>query len=95
MALRTILPADELAVVRGEIRRLKERESFLNNGFLNDRFPKSGVDVVAEVKPQQRRTFLRDKLPDHILNDERYWRTDLVRHVRVAPALNAARQTVR
>jgi hypothetical protein len=47
------------------------------------------------VKPQQHRTFLRDKLPDHILNDERYWRTDLVRHVRVAPALNAARQTVR
>ena len=90
MKLRNIHPADELAEIRSDIRRLQERENFLRRGFLNDSLPRLGSDAVAEVKPLKRRTFLRDKLPDHILNDESFWRTEFIHQVRIAPAPGAA-----
>lgn len=79
-------PADELADIRSDLKRLKSREAFLQNGFLNDSFPRIGRDVVAQVKPLQKRVFLRDKLPLHILEDETFWRTDYIREVQFLPA---------
>ncbi|MEJ6399234.1 hypothetical protein [Yoonia sp. 208BN28-4] len=66
------------------------REAFLRKGFLNDSLPRIGKDVVAQVKPLQKRVFLREKLPEHILNDESFWRTDYVREVQFAPAPGSA-----
>ncbi len=92
--LRNLHPADELAIIRQDIRRLKERETFLRNGFLNDKFARYGTHAIADVAPMRRRTFLKEKLPEHILNDERYWRTDIIHHVRIqnAPQTPARRR---
>ncbi len=83
-------PADELADIRNDLKRLKAREAYLRNGFLNESLPRIGRDVVAQVMPLEKRVFLRDKLPAHILNDEAFWRTDLINEVQFAPAPGAA-----
>lgn len=95
MAIANRHPADELADIRNDLKRLKSREAFLLNGLVNDRFPRIGNDVVAQVSPFKKRVFLREKLPPHILEDETFWRTDIVKDVQLAPAPGAAGDIVR
>ncbi|MEL6641971.1 MAG: hypothetical protein AAFP98_11780 [Pseudomonadota bacterium] len=45
--MRNIHPADELAMIRTDMRRLKEREAFLRNGFLAMRLPTRGEETIA------------------------------------------------
>lgn len=81
MVLRNIHPADELAMIRADMRRLKEREAFLRRGFLTLDLPTRGDEAVASVKILKKRRFLRDKLPQAILENENYWETDTIRQV--------------
>jgi len=81
--MRNIHPADELAMIRADLHRLKEREAFLRNGFLSLRLPTRGNDSVASVKVIKQRRLRRDKLPPAVLENADYWETKVVRHVHV------------
>lgn len=84
--MRNIHPADELALIRADLRRLKEREAFLRNGFLSMRLPTRGDDAVATVKILKQKRFLHDRLPQHMLDNEDFWETKVVRHVHIDEA---------
>lgn len=79
--MRNMHPADELAMIRTDIRRLREREDYLRKGFLTMRLPTHGVDAVATVKIVKNKRFCRDRLPNHLLDDPEMWETQVVRHV--------------
>lgn len=83
--IRNMHPADELAMVRSDIERLKSREAFLRRGFLGDTLSRTGDEAVVEVTVFRSRRFLREKLPAGILEDETYWGTQRVEQVRVRP----------
>jgi hypothetical protein len=82
--MRNMHPADELAYVRRDIKRLQEREAQLRQGILNGVLPRRGAEVEIEVKPVRRRVFLRDNLPPDILNNDSYWRTEVTPHLLVS-----------
>lgn len=81
--IRNLHPADELALIREDMRRLKARETFLRNGFLRDSLPRRGTDAVVEVKTLRSRVLLRDKLPDTIVDDPQFWEERRLQQVRV------------
>lgn len=83
--IRNMHPADELAMVRSDIERLKSREAFLRRGFLGETLPRTGDEAVVEVAVFRSRRFLREKLPAGILEDEAYWGTQRVKQVSVRP----------
>lgn len=66
-------PADELSLVRAELRRLREREQQLRDGFLSGDLPRDGAIARVNLTVQRRRMLKRDQLPSHIQNDPRYW----------------------
>ena len=78
-------PVEELASLRVEMRRLKAREDALREMFLtpgaDTRF--EGRDHVVEVVAQSRRIFDRHRLPEAILQDERFYAVATSRHVRL------------
>lgn len=80
---RNIHPADELALIRSDIRRLRDREAFLRKGFLSLALPTRGEDAVATVKILKERKLRRDLLPASVLENEAYWETTVIRHVQV------------
>lgn len=81
--MRNIHPADELAMIRTDIRRLREREDYLRKGFLSLRLPTRGDDAVATVKILKQRKFCQEKLPQHMLDDPDLWETMVTRHVHI------------
>ncbi len=81
--IRNRHPADELAMVRADIERLKSREAFLRRGFLGDTLPRMGDESVVEVAVFRSRRFLREKLPPDILENEAFWGTQRIEQVRV------------
>jgi len=83
--MRNLHPADELAMIRADIDRLKQREAFLRRGFIGDTLSRHGDDAVVEVAVFRSRRFLRDKLPAGILENEAYWDTQRTEHVSVRP----------
>lgn len=68
-------PADELSLIRAEMRRLRTREQELRDGFVSGDLPSIGSIARIEVRHQQRRVFQRDLLPPAVLRDDRYWTT--------------------
>jgi hypothetical protein len=83
--MRNIHPTYELAMVRADIDRLRQREAFLRRGFLGDTLPRHGDEAVVEIAVFRSRRFLRDKLPPGILENEAYWGTQRTEHVKVRP----------
>lgn len=69
-----IHPADELSLVREELRRLKAREAELRAGFLTGDLPRVGSIAQVGLKVQRRRVLQRNALPPSIQNDARYWK---------------------
>lgn len=67
-------PADELADLRAEIRRLKDREAALRARLLAAP-PADPVGRWArlDIVTERRRHLLTDRLPDAIRDDPRYW----------------------
>ncbi|WP_341367633.1 hypothetical protein [Yoonia sp. BS5-3] len=81
--VRKLHPADELALIHEDLRRLKAREAFLRNGFLRDKLPKRGSDALVEVKTLRSRVLRQDKLPDAIRDDPQYWEERRLTQVQV------------
>ena len=88
--MRNMHPADELAMIRTDIRRLRDREEFLRKGFLSLRFPTRGDEAVATVKIVKQRKFCQEKLPRHLQEDPDLWETKIIRHVHVDETKNLA-----
>ncbi|AVW91569.1 hypothetical protein DA792_11175 [Celeribacter baekdonensis] len=80
-------PADELASLRAKIAELRARETALEARFIemNDtgRFVGFSYDVVVSRTAYQ--VFDISKLPDSILNDDRFYATKHVTSIRVEP----------
>lgn len=81
--MRNIHPADELAMIRTDIRRLREREDFLCKGFISLRLPNRGDGAVATVNVLKQRKLCQEKLPQYLLDDPDLWETKVTRHVHI------------
>jgi hypothetical protein len=81
----TLLPADELALVRAQIRELQKRETELCCGFLRDELDPTGTRVQARTGLTQKRVFQADLLPEFIYDDPIYWQTDFDDFVELVP----------
>ncbi len=75
-------PADELELVRGELKRLRAREAALREQVLADGGAEAGEDWRVEVVEQRRRTLDRAALPAEIADDPRYWKETTTRVVK-------------
>lgn len=89
--MKNIHPADELAMIRADLRRLKAREDYLKKGFLSLRFPVRGDEAVATVKVLKQRKLCQERLPQHILDDAEMWETKVLREVVVDTPRNLGR----
>ena len=78
MSIRNLHPADELALIRGEITLLEAREAELRSGFLSGQLPVTGAAARVEIRQQQRRIFCKERLPPAILNDPQLWEQRVV-----------------
>lgn len=66
-------PVDEYARLKAEIRRLQDRAEALRDGFLrpNARLRSNRFEIM--VKRTRRRVFVKDRLPETVLTNPRYW----------------------
>jgi DNA-directed RNA polymerase subunit H (RpoH/RPB5) len=71
--MRNLPPADELAQIRDDMRRLKIREAVLRRIVLDDPAMREGIDARVVVRVQKRLMLDPAQLPDFIRNDRRYW----------------------
>lgn len=67
-------PADELSLVREQMRHLQEREAELSAGFLSGDLPRVGKIAQVSLQVQRRRVLRPETLPPSIETDPRYWR---------------------
>lgn len=75
-------PADELELVRAELKRLRAREAALREQVLEKGGGAPGQDWRVEVVEQRRRTLDRAALPREIADDPRYWKESVSRVVK-------------
>ncbi len=80
-----IHPADELALLRIDIDRLKQREAFLRKGFLGQSLSCHGANATVEITSFRQRRFRHDLLPSLIRDDSFYWQEDQIKQVTVRP----------
>jgi hypothetical protein len=66
-------PVDEFARLRAEIKRLQDRADALREGFLKPGARLRSNRFEVTIKRQKRRLFQKDRLPEGILSDPRYW----------------------
>jgi hypothetical protein len=66
-------PVDEFARLKDEIRRLQDRADVLRDGFLRPGARLRSNQFEITVKRQKRRLFQKDRLPEAVLADPRYW----------------------
>lgn len=66
-------PVDEFARLKAEIRRLQDRAEVLREGFLRPGARLRSNRFEVTVKRQKRRVFNKDRLPEAVLADPRYW----------------------
>jgi hypothetical protein len=86
-----LYPADELARLRTDIRRLEAREQELRKGFLAGKLPLFGYESRVELRQSKRKVFLRERLGPEVLNDPKYWGERVTKTVLVVtPASTAA-----
>lgn len=83
--IKNMHPADELAMVRADIDRLKSREAFLRRGFLDGTLPRRGDEAVVQIAVFRSRRFLRDRPHQDVLENEAYWGSQRTEHVNIRP----------
>lgn len=66
-------PVDEFARLKAEIKRLQDRAAVLRDGFLRPGARLRSNRFEITVKRSKRRTFQKDRLPEAVLADPRYW----------------------
>jgi hypothetical protein len=79
---RNMPPADELELVRAEIKRLRAREAELRAAMLEEGGAEPGQEWRVEIVEQRRRTLDRAALPREIGNDPRFWKERVARVVK-------------
>ena len=84
-------PADELGLLREEMRRLKAREAELRTEIL-ETGDASGTEYTVTIKTQERRVLDKDKLPKEILDDPYYYKISTSQTVRTVPIETAERR---
>lgn len=75
-------PADELELVRAELKRLRAREAALRAQVLENGGAEPGQDWRVEVVEQRRRTLDRAALPAEVAEDPRFWKETVSRVVK-------------
>ena len=76
-------PLEEFYKIKAEIKQLRGRYQELRSKFLSGETDLRSNRFEVVVKTQNRRTFLRDKLPAQILEDESYWKTSETKIVQI------------
>lgn len=66
-------PVEEFARLKAEIKRLQDRADTLREGFLRPGVRLRSNRFEITIKRQKRRVFQKDRLPEMILADPRYW----------------------
>jgi len=66
-------PADEFAQIEAVMASLQARADELRRSFIADADRRRSSRHEVVVKTQRQRTFLREKLPPHILADQALW----------------------
>ena len=66
-------PVEEFARLKAEIKRLQDRAEVLREGFLRPGARLRSNRFEITVKRQKRRVFNKDRLPEVVLKDPRYW----------------------
>ena len=66
-------PVDEFAWLKAEIRRLQDRAEVLREDFLKPGARLRSNRFEITVRRQKRRLFLKERLPETVLADPRYW----------------------
>jgi len=66
-------PVDEFARLKAEIRRLQDRAEVLREAFLRPGARLRSNRFEITVKRQKRRLFQKERLPEAVLADPRYW----------------------
>ena len=66
-------PVDEFARLKAEIKRLQDRAVVLREGFLRPGARLRSNRFEVTVKRMRRRVFAKDRLPEAVLADPRYW----------------------
>jgi hypothetical protein len=66
-------PVDEFARLKAEIKRLQDRAEVLRDGFLRPGARLRSNRFEITVKRSKRRLFQKDRLPEAVLSDPRYW----------------------
>ena len=66
-------PVDEYARLKTEVRRLQDRLEVLRETFLRPGARLRSNQYEVQVRRQKRRVFLKDRLPQEVLGDPRYW----------------------
>jgi hypothetical protein len=66
-------PVDEFARLKAEIRRLQERADALRDGFLRPGARLRSNRFEVSIKRSRRLVFAKERLPEAILADARYW----------------------
>jgi hypothetical protein len=66
-------PVDEFARLKAEIKRLQDRAEVLRDSFLRPGARLRSNRFEVTVKRQRRRVFQKDRLPEAVLADPRYW----------------------
>jgi hypothetical protein len=69
----TMTPADELASLRTQIRKLAQREAQLRFAFAAGELPTAGMSCRVIVSTKRHLQFRKELLPDDVLADPRYW----------------------
>lgn len=85
-------PADELAALRAEIKKLRAREAVLRTGFLNGSIERHGVSYCVEVKKVVSPVFVKERLPDYILNAPNLWDRRCLQQVQTMPRILGGRR---
>jgi hypothetical protein len=66
-------PADELASLRAQIRKLAQREAQLRFAFAAGELPTTGMSCKVIVSTKRHMQFRKELLPDDVLADPQYW----------------------
>ena len=76
-----LFPADELAMIRAQRRRLDDRERQLKDGYLSGRLNPVGYEATVEIKSATHHVLRKDLLPPEIRNNPDFWEKRVIRSV--------------
>ena len=81
-----IYPADELAQIRAQIRKLKAREATLRAGFLDGSLVQQGHTYHVRITQSRSRVLVPARLPEDIRFNDDYYRQRVSKTVRLVTA---------